>query len=124
MVVADSGLGAAEVGVGVDAALEIGFVGDIEPAEIEPARACAAPAPGAPTPAAGPIFRGASPTGGALVDMTAAISFAVCLFLFLAVLLYPVASAPRSAFCMCSLLFLVGVAGLSDRSSTVEWNVM
>lgn len=68
-----SGLGAAdEVGVGVDAALEIGFVGDLEPpAELE--RAADGP-PVAP-PGAGPIFRGARPTGGALVDMTAAIVF-------------------------------------------------
>lgn len=70
VVASGSGLGAAdEVGVGVDAALEIGFVGDLEPpAELE--RAADGPAPGA-----GPIFRGARPTGGALVDMTAAILF-------------------------------------------------
>lgn len=73
VVVVASGLGAAEVGVGVDAALEIGFVGDIEPAEPERAAADAdADAPAA-APCAGPIFRGARPTGGALVDMTAAI---------------------------------------------------
>ena len=66
-----SGLCAAdEVGVGVDAALRIGFVGDREP-PAEPERA-----------GAGPIFRGARTTGGALVDMiTAAISLfsVVCL---------------------------------------------
>lgn len=65
LVLVASGLGAAEVGVGVDAALGIGFVGDIEP-PAEPERAAAAPG-------AGPIFRGARAIGGALVDMTAAI---------------------------------------------------
>lgn len=72
-----SGLGAAEeVGVGVDAALEIGFVGDLEPPPepAEPERAGAGAG-------AGPIFRGARPTGGALVDMTAAICCS-CLLLF------------------------------------------
>lgn len=101
-----SGLGAAEVGVGVDAALEIGFVGDIEPpAELDRA---AADAPGA-----GPIFRGARPTGGALVDMTAAIlsavlfphkSFRLCLCFFFCLCLSCLASSCWSRWLIRSIV--------------------
>lgn len=114
-----SGLGAAEVGVGVDAALDIGLVGDIEPpAELERA-AADADATAAP-PGAGPIFRGARPTGGGLVDMTAAILRAVILpsqvFLFVLLLFSRACTFP-------ALLFLVvGDNCLSDRSSDGEWN--
>lgn len=118
LVVVASGLCAAEVGVGVDAALEIGFVGDIDgPPAAELERAAAdADAPAAP--GAGPIFRGARPTGGALVDMTAAIPDAV---IFLLLPLFPFAPSYSSSSCCCrpALLcfFLVGDAvGLSDRS--------
>lgn len=95
-----SGLGAAdEVGVGVDAALGIGFVGDREP-PAEPERA-----------GAGPIFRGARTTGGALVDMiTAAISLFSVVCLPVCVLRIP--SLPRLAFSLLGPRFC-----LSDRSS-------
>lgn len=99
-----SGLGAAEVGVGVDTALDIGFVGDIEPpAELERA-AADADATAAP-PGAGPIFRGARPTGGALVDMTAAISLCCYLpsqvFLFVSLLFFPCLCLSCLAFSCC-----------------------
>lgn len=99
LVVAASGLGAAEVGVGVDAALEMGFVGDIdEPAEPERAAANAdADAPAA-APGAGPIFRGARPTGGALVDMTAAISSCCYLSLYKSFVCASVSLLPASLF--------------------------
>lgn len=106
-----SGLGAAEVGVGVgvEAALEIGFVGDGEPAKL-------GRGPG-PAPVAGLIFRGARPTGGALVDMTAAIILPIFSSLQTFWLL---ASAFCFCFCFCyPSLFLVGDVGLSDRSWTV-----
>lgn len=117
LAVAVSGLGAAEVGVGVDAALEMGFVGDIdEPAEPERADANGdADAPAA-APGAGPIFRGARPTGGALVDMTAAISSCYYLSFYKSFL-----CVPFFLFFL-PLFFLVGDAGLSDRSSDGEWN--
>lgn len=112
-----SGLGAAEVGVGVDAALEIGFVGDIEPAEPERAAADGAPAAAG----AGPIFRGARPIGGALVDMTAAIISVFfllphnCLF-FLFVPLLLVVFAPSSP-----CFFLLGTLAYQiDRRRWVE----
>lgn len=118
LVVVASGLCAAEVGVGVDAALEIGFVGDIDgPPAAELERAAAdADAPAAP--GAGPIFRGARPTGGALVDMTAAIADAV-IFLLLPLFLFAPSSSSSCCCCRPALLcfFLVGDAvGLSDRS--------
>lgn len=111
LVVVASGLCAAEVGEGVDAALELGFVGDIDgPPAAELERAAAAPG-------AGPIFRGARPTGGALVDMTAAIPDAV---VFLLLPLSLSVSSPSSCSSSCPVLlcfFLVGDAvGLSDRS--------
>lgn len=95
LVVVASGLCAAEVGVGVDAALEIGFVGDIDgppAAELERAAADA----DAPAAGAGPIFRGARPTGGALVDMTAAIPDAV-IFLLLPLFLFAPSSSSSSS---------------------------
>lgn len=109
-----SGLGAAEVGVGVDAALDIGFVGDIEPpAELERA---AADAPGAR-----PIFRGARPTGGALVDMTAAILSAVTfpsqVFLFVPLLLFL-----RVPFLPC--FFLLGIIAYQIDRRTVSGMLM
>lgn len=113
LVVVASGLCAAEVGVGVDAALEIGFVGDIDgpPAtELERAAADA----DAPAAGAGPIFRGARPTGGALVDMTAAILLCCYFPPFTSVLFCLVFFLSLS---LLALLLLVGDAvGLSDRS--------
>lgn len=115
-----SGLGAAEVGVGVDAALEIGFVGDMEPAaEVE--RAAADAGPPAAAPGAGPIFRGARPTGGALVDMTAAILCAVIfpsqVFLFVSLLLVlPVPFSP--------CFFLLGIIAYQIDRRTVSGMLM
>lgn len=122
LAVVASGLCAAEVGVGVDAALEIGFVGDIDgpPAtELERAAADA----DAPAAGAGPIFRGARPTGGALVDMTAAILLCCYFPPFFNLRSF----WPRLLFCSCLALlgffFLLGMllAYLIDRSSDGEW---
>lgn len=117
LVVVASGLCAAEVGVGVDAALEIGFVGDIDgpPAtELERAAADA----DAPAAGAGPIFRGARPTGGALVDMTAAILLCCYFPPFFQPPFFFASSSFLFLSCLAWLLLLVGdaVVGLSDRS--------
>lgn len=116
LVVVASGLCAAEVGVGVDAALEIGFVGDIDgppAAELERAAADA----DAPAAGAGPIFRGARPTGGALVDMTAAILLCCYFPPFFQPPFFFASSSFLFLSCLAWLLLLVGDAvGLSDRS--------
>lgn len=121
LVVVASGLGAAdEVGVGVDAALAIGFVGDLDepPAELERAAATPADAGAPAAPGAGPIFRGARPTGGALVDMTAAIllSFLCCVLFFSSLLSSQVFSLALPCF-----FFLLGTPAYQiDRRRWVE----